>query len=82
MIVPEHRACDICGQPVYGDMNHGRVRKVYFEMKYPIFDGPAKEYIRSSDIDICEDCWGRMKCWVRLHSGKTAVNLKEDDGSA
>lgn len=81
MIVPEHRACDICGEPVYGDLNHNRVRKVYFEVKKSIPTYLSKEYIRASDIDICEDCWGRMKCWVRLHSGKTAVNLKEENGN-
>lgn len=75
MIVPEHRACDICKEPVYADFHHDRVRKIYFEVKYPMFDRGAKEYIRSSDIDICEDCWEKMKEWMHQQ-------LKEENGNA
>lgn len=74
MIVPEHRACDICGEPVYGDLQNKQIRKVYFEVKYPEFDKPAKEFIRSSDIDICKDCWAKMKVWV-------IGQLKEENGN-
>lgn len=73
MIIPEHRACDICGQPVYGDLQHERIRKIYFEVKKKS-EYFSKEYIRSSDIDICESCWTQMKLWVRQH-------LKEEDGN-
>lgn len=59
MIVPKHKVCDFCGEPV-------GVNKAYFSIKSKNFlEGYAGSCSDNRTYHICEDCMYEFKKYIQ-----------------